>query len=136
MAFPCTGNFRGFFAYFLKVNLSGSNLNHVKLYSCLVFNWISVAPYMGILTNNRFLFFGYWPDIIIEHHFVGWIAFICIFIHLFALPVKRKVKWWFHENNSHRINICRQSSIESHGFRNVLQHHHGLAHLRGAGYPR
>lgn len=84
-----------FFAYLLKVRLSGSNLNHFKLYSCLVLNGLFVVPYMDILQNNYFLFLGHRPEIIPEHPFIGWLAFVCIFIHLFSLPVKRKVKWWF-----------------------------------------
>jgi hypothetical protein len=84
-----------FSAYFLKVRLSGSNLNHVKLYSCLIFNGFFVVPYINIIENNDFLFLGYRPEIISEHQFIGWIAFFSIFIHSFALPAKRSVKWWF-----------------------------------------
>ncbi|PWY48563.1 hypothetical protein DK261_11625 [Pseudomonas sp. RW409] len=82
-------------AYFLKVRLSGSDLNYARFYFCLVFNGLFVVPYMDILQNNDFLFLGYRPEIISEHPFIGWIAFSCIFIHLFALPVKRKIKGWF-----------------------------------------
>jgi hypothetical protein len=94
-AFFALAAFGVFCAYFLKINLSGSNLNHAKLYSCLVFNGLFILPYMDILQNNEFLFFGHRPDVISEYPLIGWIAFICIFIHLFALPVKQNVKWWF-----------------------------------------
>ncbi|MCE4054825.1 hypothetical protein [Pseudomonas sp. Au-Pse12] len=82
-------------AYFLKVRLSGSDLNYTKLYACLVFNGFFVVPYIDILQNQNFLFLGRRPELLLEHEFIGWIAFFCIFIHLFALPVKRKVRWWF-----------------------------------------
>ncbi|WP_238399323.1 hypothetical protein [Pseudomonas chlororaphis] len=84
-------------AYFLKVRLSGSDLNYARFYFCLVLNGLFVVPYMDILQNNDFLFLGRRPEIISEHPFIGWIAFACIFIHLFALPVKRKVKVWFSQ---------------------------------------
>jgi hypothetical protein len=79
-------------AYILKVCLSGSSLNHIKLYFCLIFNGAFVIPYIDIIKNNDFLFLGYRPDIISDHPFVGWLAFACIFAHLFALPVKWKIK--------------------------------------------
>lgn len=93
--FPVLAACGVFVAYFLKVRLSGSDLNHVKLYFCLLFNGLFVVPYMDILQNNDFLFLGHRPEIISEHPFIGWIAFVCIFIHLFSFPVKRNVKWWF-----------------------------------------
>lgn len=93
--FPVLAIFGISAAYLLKVHLSGSDLSYAKFYSCLVFNGFFVIPYIEILQNNDFLFLGHRPEITSEHPFIGWISFICIFIHLFALPVKRKVKWWF-----------------------------------------
>ena len=84
-----------FFAYFLKIHFSGNNLNSIKIFLCLLFNGLFVVPYIDIIENNDFLFLGRRPEILSEHPFIGWIAFICIFIHSFALPVKRKVKWVF-----------------------------------------
>ncbi|PMY38029.1 hypothetical protein DMW99_30075 [Pseudomonas chlororaphis] len=85
-------------AYFLKARFSGSDLNYARFYFCLVFNGLFVVPYMDILQNDDFLFLGHRPEIVSEHPFIGWVAFFCIFIHLFALPVKRKVKGWFARN--------------------------------------
>ncbi|QTT88523.1 hypothetical protein [Pseudomonas chlororaphis] len=96
--FPILAAFGISAAYFLKARFSGSDLNYARFYFCLAFNGVFVVPYMDILQNDDFLFLGHRPEIISEHPFVGWIAFSCIFIHLFALPVKRKVKGWFARN--------------------------------------
>lgn len=84
-----------FLAYFLKIHLSGRNLTHAKLYFCLILNGFFVVPYINIIEHNDFLYLGSRPDIISEHPIIGWIAFVCIFLHLFSFPVKRNVKWWF-----------------------------------------
>ncbi len=84
-----------FFAYALKIYLSNTNLNHAKFYFCIIFNGFFVVPYIEIIENNHFPFLGNKPETISEHPFIGWIAFFCILAHSAALPVKRKVKWWF-----------------------------------------
>lgn len=84
-----------FLAYFLKIHLSGRSLTPAKLYFCLILNGFFVAPYINIIEHNDFLHLGSRPDIISEHPIIGWIAFACIFLHLFSFPVKRNVKWWF-----------------------------------------
>lgn len=84
-----------FFAYCLKIHFSGSGLNKSKLFFCLIFNGLFAVPYIEIIENNYFPFLGYRPDIMSEHPFIGWLAFACIFIHSFSLPVKRNVKWLF-----------------------------------------
>lgn len=84
-----------FFAFLLKIRLSGKNLNNIKLFFCLIFNGLFVVPYIDIIENNDFLFLGHRPEITAEHPFIGWIAFSCIFIHSLSLPAKRKVKWFF-----------------------------------------
>ena len=84
-----------FLAYFLKTHLSGRNLTPAKLYFCLILNGFFVVPYINIIEHNNFLHLGSRPDIISEHPVIGWIAFACIFLHLFSFPVKRNVKWWF-----------------------------------------
>jgi hypothetical protein len=81
-------------AYFIKIRLSGENLNHTKLYFGLAFNTLFAVPYINIVQHNDFPHLGYRPDIISDHPFIGWIAFICIFLHSFACPVKREVKCW------------------------------------------
>lgn len=82
-----------FTALYLKTRWSGSDLNHTKLYLSLIFNGCFVVPYIDLIKNNDFLFLGNRPDITADHPLIGWIAFTCIFIHLYALPVKRKIKW-------------------------------------------
>ena len=94
-AFPALAVCGMLFAYSLKIYLSGNNLNNIKLFFRLIFNGLFVVPYIDIIENNDFLFLGHRPDIISEHPFIGWIAFSCIFIHSFSLPVKRQVKWLF-----------------------------------------
>lgn len=79
-------------AYSLKKRLSGEDLNHTKLYAGLAFNSLFVVPYIDIVQANDFPFLGYRPDIISEYPFIGWIAFICIFLHSLACPVKWKIK--------------------------------------------
>ncbi|MGF6127735.1 hypothetical protein QF019_002946 [Pseudomonas frederiksbergensis] len=82
-------------AYFLKTHLSGNNLNYTKLCLGLVFNAVFIIPYMNIIENNKFPFLGYRPDIILDDPFIGWVAFACIILHLFARPVNQEVKCWF-----------------------------------------
>lgn len=94
-AFPVLAVCGIYFAYFLKVRLSGKKLNNIKFFFCLTYNGVFVVPYIDIIENSDFLLLGYRPEIISEHPFIGWIAFICIFMHSFALPVKRNVKWFF-----------------------------------------
>ncbi len=79
-------------AYFLKIRLSGEDLNHTKLYFGLAFNALFAVPYIDIVQSNNFPFLGYRPDIISEHPFIGRIAFICIFFHSFVCPMKWKIK--------------------------------------------
>jgi hypothetical protein len=86
-----------FLAYVLKIYLSNTNLNHAKLYGSVIFNGLFVVPYIDIIENNNFPFLGYRPETILEHPSIGWIAFFCILAHSTALPVKRKVKWWFFQ---------------------------------------
>lgn len=81
-------------AYFLKTHLSGEDLNHTKLYFGIGVNALFAVHYIDIVQNNDFPLLGYRPDIISDHPFIGWIAFICIFLHSFACPVKREVKCW------------------------------------------
>jgi len=81
-------------AYFLKIHLSGNNLNHTRICLGLVFNALFIIPYIDIIENNKFPVLGYRPDIILDNPFIGWVAFICIFLHLFAHPVKWEVKFW------------------------------------------
>lgn len=94
-AFPVLAVCGIWLAYLLKIGVSGKNLTYTKFFLCFVFNGFFVIPYMDILQDNEFLFLGRRPEILLEYPFIGWIAFCCIFIHLFALPVKREVKWWF-----------------------------------------
>ncbi|KAF2395275.1 hypothetical protein [Pseudomonas frederiksbergensis] len=81
-------------AYLLKIRLSGDNLNHVKLCLGLAFNAIFIISYMDIIENNKYPFLGYRPDIILDNPFIGWVAFVSIFLHSFACPVKWEVKFW------------------------------------------
>jgi hypothetical protein len=94
-AFPALALCGIFFAYALKVRLSGSNLNSIKFFCCLIFNGFFVVTYIDVIENSDFLFLGHSPDITLEHPFIGWTAFLCILAHSFSLPVKREVKWLF-----------------------------------------
>ncbi|MHC8394938.1 hypothetical protein ACYZT8_14965 [Pseudomonas sp. LB3P93] len=82
-------------AYFLKIHLSGDNLNHTRLCLGLVLNALFVIPYIDIVENNKFPVLGYRPDIVSDNPFIGWIAFASILLHSFSLPVKYEVKFWF-----------------------------------------
>lgn len=85
-------------AYALRIFLSGSNLNSIRLCLGIAFNALFVVPYIEIIQNNNFPYLGYRPDIISDYPFVGWIAFFCIFLHSFACPVKWKVKCWLSKS--------------------------------------
>ena len=95
LVFPVLAACGIFVATFLKVHFSGGDLNYVKLFFCLIVNGMFVVPYMDILQGDDFLFLGHRPEIVSEHPFIGWIAFVCIFIHVLLFPVRRNVKWWF-----------------------------------------
>ncbi|MGW8466964.1 hypothetical protein [Pseudomonas sp. CLCA07] len=82
-------------AYLLKIHLSGDNLNHAKLCLGMAFNAIFIISYMGIIEYSKYPILGYRPDIISDNPFIGWMAFVCIFLHLLARPVNREVKSWF-----------------------------------------
>ncbi|NWB67838.1 hypothetical protein [Pseudomonas sp. I8001] len=82
-------------AYALKVKFSGGNLNHVKLYFCLIFNGFFVITYMDVIKYDDFLYLGYRPDITVGYPIIDWIALIGMLAHAFALPMKWKVKRWF-----------------------------------------
>jgi len=84
-----------FIAFYLKFRLSGPHLNYLSFYSCLVFNGVFVVPYIDIIQSGCFLFFGCRPDIISHYPFIGWAALVCVFIHLFALPVKKTTRRYF-----------------------------------------
>lgn len=94
LIFPVMAACGVFLAYSLKIHLSGCNLSYTKLYFCLLLNDFFVVPYINIIQHDDFPYLGHRPDIISEHPFIGWIAFVCVFLHLFSLPVKRNVKGW------------------------------------------
>lgn len=75
-------------AYLLRYWFSGKNLSVAGLYSCVVFNCFFAVPYIMIIEDNDFVFLGSRPDIILEHPSIGWIAFVCVFMHSFAVPTK------------------------------------------------
>ena len=91
-AFPALALCGIFSAYALKVRFSGSHLNSIKFFCCLIFNGFFVVTHIEIIEKNDFLFLGHRPDIILEYPFIGWTAFLCILAHSFALPIKREVK--------------------------------------------
>jgi hypothetical protein len=93
--FPALALFGVSTAYLLKIHLSGDKLNHTRLCVGLAFNALFIIPYIDIIENNKFPALGYRPDIISDHPFIGWVAFACIFLHLFAHPVKWEIKLWF-----------------------------------------
>ncbi|MCF4996333.1 hypothetical protein GIW69_12215 [Pseudomonas syringae] len=94
-AFLIIALFGIFFAFFLKVYLSGVNLNRAKLFFCLIFNGCFIVPYINIIEGNALPFVSNGLEVGTAHPFIGWVAFFCIFIHSSALPVKRKIKPWF-----------------------------------------
>ena len=82
-------------AYALKRRFSGYDLNHIKLYSCVVYNGYFVVSYIEVIKYGEFPFFGIRTDFIIQYPIIEWIAFFGILAHGFALPMKWKVRRWF-----------------------------------------
>lgn len=82
-------------AYTLKIRLSGGNHFLVKFFLCLIFNGFFATTYLNMIERDNFLLLGHKPEIILNHPFIGWIAFFCIPIHAAALPVRWEIKWWF-----------------------------------------
>lgn len=75
-------------AYLLRYRLSGPKLGAVGLYFCVVFNVFFAVPYINIIEKNEFVFLGVRPDIMEDYPFIGWVAFVCVLLHSFALPYK------------------------------------------------
>lgn len=86
--FPVLATFGVCVAYFLKYLLSGKDLGLVGLFSCVFFNGFFAVSYINIIEEDDFVFLGNRPDLIVEYPFIGWIAFVCILLHTFALPIK------------------------------------------------
>lgn len=82
-------------AYALKRRFSGCDLNHVKLYFCLVYNGFFVVSYIEVIKYCVFPFFGIRTDVVIQYPIIEWIAFFGILAHAFALPMRWKVSRWF-----------------------------------------
>ena len=82
-------------AYALKRRFSGCDLNHIKLYSCVVYNGYFVVSYIEVIKYGEFPFFGIRTDFIIQYPIIAWLAFFGILAHGFALPMKWKVRRWF-----------------------------------------
>lgn len=87
------------FVFYLKVKLSDVNISEVKIYVGILINSVFIAMYIKIIKHDEFWLLGYRPDIFYDCIFVGWFAFFCIFAHAMAIPVGRKVKWWFSRKN-------------------------------------
>lgn len=86
--FPALAAFGVCVAYVLKFRLSGQKLGLVGLFSCVFFNGFFAVSYINIIEENDFVFLGNRPDLILDYPFIGWIAFFCILLHTFALPIK------------------------------------------------
>lgn len=82
-------------AFYIKFRLSGDRLGYSHILFCVIFNGFFVIPYMDVLERDKFPFWGHQPAVLAENPYLGWIALVSIFIHLFAFPVKRKITWWF-----------------------------------------
>lgn len=93
--FPIFAIWGIFCAYTLKIRFSGSTYFIAKFLSCLLYNGFFATTYLDIIKEDNYLVLGHKPEILINHPFVGWIAFLCIPIHAAALPVRREIKWWF-----------------------------------------
>lgn len=83
------------FAFSIKVALSSENLGYTKLILSLGVNVFFMTVHMDIVKFDNFLYFGHHPEIINNYESVGWLAFICMFLHALALPVKRNMRWWW-----------------------------------------
>jgi hypothetical protein len=83
------------FAHYLKVVLSSKTLGYTKFFIGLVVNMFFMRAHMNIVKFDNFLYFGHHPEIINNYESVGWLAFICLFLHALALHVKRDLKWWW-----------------------------------------
>ena len=83
------------FAYSLKVILSSKNIGYTKLLLGLGVNMLFISVHIDIVKFDNFLYFGHHPEIINNYESIGWLAFICLFLHALALPVKRDLKWWW-----------------------------------------
>ncbi|WP_338740403.1 MULTISPECIES: hypothetical protein [unclassified Pseudomonas] len=83
------------FAYYLKVVLSSKTLGYAKFFLGLAINMFFMRAHMNIVKFDNFLYFGHHPEIINNCESVGWLAFICLFLHALAFPVKRDLKWWW-----------------------------------------
>ncbi len=83
------------FAHYLKVVLSSKTLGYTKFFIGLVVNMFFMRAHMNIVKFDNFLYFGHHPEIINNYESVGWLAFMCLFLHALALPVKRDLKWWW-----------------------------------------
>ena len=85
-------------AYTLRIRFSGEELWDflgLKFIVCMVFNSVSVFIYLRIVTFQEFPVLGFRPDLIADYPLISYIAILCIYIHGFAFPVERELRWWF-----------------------------------------
>ncbi|MDD0975078.1 hypothetical protein [Pseudomonas fontis] len=77
----------GYLAIFwLKLRLSGEHLNTARLSLFLILNGFFVVPYLDIVYNDKFLFFGYHPEVVSEYPAVGWLSLLFAILHCFTFP--------------------------------------------------
>lgn len=81
--------------FWLKSVLSSPRLGDAQLIFGLVVNSIFIWIYMQMIQHDDFPFLGYRPDIFEFCSFAGWFTFVCIFVHGFAIPAERKVRFLF-----------------------------------------
>lgn len=76
------------FAYFLKSQFSGGQLTLLKFYACFCYNAIFGIFYVGVIKRDCFWFYGCVPELRMEHPYIRWVAFLCVFLHAFSNPMK------------------------------------------------
>lgn len=98
MTFPLFALWGLLCAFTLRIRFSGAHLWEwfgIRFIICVAFNLLFAMIYFSISKLQVLPVLGYRPDVILEYPFIEWIAFFCGYIHVFAWPVERELRWWF-----------------------------------------
>lgn len=92
LTITCTGVF---FAYRLRAFFSGEQLTFIKFFFCLCFNLLFFLLHSAIIQHQCFMFYWCYPTLHDDFPAIGWISFLCLFLHVFASPVGWTPRKWF-----------------------------------------
>lgn len=80
-------------AFILKFCFTHPDLSRLVFGLCFLFNATIISYHNKVLEFQKFLFYGYYPELLRAHPSIIWVAVICMPLHFWAIPTNGRLRW-------------------------------------------